>query len=134
MEKLPAKLQDQEDSFLLEKTYASYQIRRSTLEEAKEGLQTLMIASLELVSWRQLPSTIFLLVPLLQVPRTLALSTQEPKGNLKNKNIRMKTLNQMRNNLHLKGKPKTSLSLQAPQAKLIDVYILLFLCNYTETS
>ncbi|XP_070034792.1 tropomyosin-2-like [Nicotiana tomentosiformis] len=41
IEKLQAKLQDQEDSFLLEKTYAIYHMKRKTLKEAKEGISNI---------------------------------------------------------------------------------------------
>ncbi|XP_070031908.1 tropomyosin-2-like [Nicotiana tomentosiformis] len=38
IEKLQAKLQDKEDSILLDKIYATYHMKRKTLEEAKEGI------------------------------------------------------------------------------------------------
>lgn len=37
-ERLRAKFQDEEDYFLLEKTYEFYEMRRKALEEAKEGI------------------------------------------------------------------------------------------------
>nr|XP_009608999.1 ensconsin-like [Nicotiana tomentosiformis] len=61
IDKLRAKLQDEEDSILFEKTYSMYHMKRTTLEEAKEGITNIdgciaKARELEIATCENLPS------------------------------------------------------------------------------